>query len=394
MPVPTLTQLARKACIKNVNSITDIGDAEYSLVRPILLKLQNPKQLYQLEQSCPQIVGIDAEIWREFCRRDVPNYEKDPKEPANPQSWYKCYLKLFKAGQKEIDADAAALKATMDGIKKEQAQHKAQQVELRGVKVPGDLKKNIPTIALPKGSSVYRGMGHAKEYSRVPVEKGPPKAVSTLEKIRRETAAQSNFTAATRLQRGVISPREMRAKAVPTKSTVVAAPRQLVEQHQKARVSEPIDPSIRPSAVFNPKKRRIEHVEAKSAVESSSQEAREKRLRALTNPAGAGSSLSSTTPPIPKATTSSNTHPNADASHRQQVKEANSPKRGPSRSHVIANLMSPATPGSNDRVRSKSPLSRAHTSSPQIRPPMRINRGPVNPLMIPKRRPVSQASFS
>lgn len=391
MPFPTLTQLARKACIKNVNSITDIGDAEYSLVRPVLLKLQNPKQLYQLEQNCPQIIGVDAEIWREFCRRDVPNYEKDPQEPANPQSWYRCYQKLYKAGQKEIDADAALLKATMDGIKDKQAQNKAQQVELRGVKVPSGLKKNIPTIALPKGSSVYRGMGHTKEYSRDPVERGPMKIASPLAKIRKEAAAQSHFTAAAKLQRGTILPRDMRAKAVPTKSTIAAAPRRLVEEHQKARVPEPIDPRVESSATFNPRKRRIENVEAEAASVSTSQEAREKRLRALTNPSGVGSSLSSTISPTVKVTTSSTSLPKAGLSHRQQLMKANSPECGPPQSGPTTNPMSPATPGSGNRMRSRSPLPGANASSPQIRPPMRVNRGLHNPLVTPKRRPVSQA---
>lgn len=392
MPFPTLTQMARKACIKNVNNITDIGDAEYSLVRPVLLRLQNPKQLYQLEQNCPQIVGVDAEIWREFCRRDVPNYDKDPQEPSNPKNWFKCYQKLFKAGQQEIDADAALLKATMDGIKDKQAQNKAQQVELRGVKVPSGLKKNIPTIALPKASSVYRGMGHAREYNREPIEKGPPKVVSTMAKIRRETAAQSHFTAATKLQRGTIPPREMRLKATPTKSTIVKAPRQLVEQHQKARISEPIDPSVQPSAAFNPKKRRIEHVEAETSPESLQQEAREKRLRSLTNPSRVGNSLSSTISPTTKASATPDSTSKTDVSDRQRLAESNQLHPKATEAHpATTKLMSPATPGPIPRIRSRSPLSRAGTSSPQIRPPMRVHRGLHNPLVTPKRRPVSQA---
>ena len=191
---------------------------------------------------------------------------------------------------------------------------KPSKLELRGVKVPSGLKKNIPTIALPKGSSVYRGMGYAREYSREPIEKGPPKVVSTLAKIRRETAAQSHFTAATKLQRGTISPREMRLKAMPTQSTIVKAPRQLVEQHQKALIAEPIDPSVQPSAAFNPKKRRIEHVEAERSPESLQQEAREKRLRSLTNPSGVRNSLSSTISPLAKTTASPDPHVKTDVS--------------------------------------------------------------------------------
>ena len=387
MPAQTLAQLARKACIKNVNSITDIGDAEYSVVRPILLKLQNPKQLYQLEQNCPQIIGADAEIWREFCKRDIPDYEKNPQEPANPKSWYKCYQKLYKAGQKEIDADAALLKATMDDIKSKQAQKKAQQVELRGVKVPSGLKKDIPTIALPKGSSVYRGMGHAREYNREFVDKGPPKPVSTLAKIRRETAAQSHFTAAKQLQRGIITPRDAKTPAM--KSTVKAAPRYLIEEHQKAKIPEPIDPTVQKSPVFNPKKRRIEHVELAETA-SSSRESREKRLRALTNPSGTGSPLSSTINPTIKTTPPLQPLSKADSSHRQQLVKADAPQQSFSQSHPTNNKSSPGRPSSSTGIRSRSPISRASTSSPKIRPPMRVHRGPDNPLVAMKRRPLTQ----
>ena len=391
MPVHSLAQLARKACIKNVNSITDVGDAEYDLVRPVLLRLQNPKQLYELEQVCPQIIGADAEIWKEFCKRDVPNYEKNPQEPANPKSWYKCYQKLYKAGQKEIDADAALLKATMDGIKSKQAEHKAQQVELRGVKVPSDLKKNIPTIALPKGSSVYRGMGHAREYSRDPITKTPAKAVSTLAKIRRETAAQSHFTAAKQLQRGIIAPRDMRMKALPTKTTIKTAPKALIEAHQKARIPEPIDPTIQPSPVFNPKKRRIEHVEG-TDTGTPSREAQEKRLRALTNPSSSAySHLSTTVKSAAKATPSPFETPKADFSHRQQLAKINSPQLPLSPSRDSMNSLTPNRPTHGTSLRPGSPISRSNSASPRIRSPMRIHRAPDNPLVAPKRRPLPQA---
>ena len=377
MPAPPLSQLARKACIKNVNSITDIGDAEYSLIRPVLLKLQNPKQLHQLEQNCPQIIGADAELWRDFCKRDIANYEKTPKEPANPKSWYKCYLKLSKAAQKEIDADAALLKATMDGIKNKQAQNTAQQVELRGVKVPTGLRRNLPQIALPQSSSIYREMGHKKEYSREPVEKGPPKAVSTLAKIRRETVAQRHFAGANKLQRGIIAP----VKTIP----VVAAPRQLVEQHQKAKIPEPIDPMLQSAAVFNPRKRRIEHVDTADA----GREAREKRLKAFTNPSNATPAPISSNITPNKATTAFLPLPKADFSVRQALSKLHSPQRSSSQSRTAPNASSPARPSSRTGGTPGSTVSRANTSSPQIRPPMRINRPPANPLMAPKRRPIS-----
>lgn len=390
MPVESLANLARKACIKNVNSITDVGDAEYDLVRPVLLRLQNPKQLYELEQVCPQIIGADAEIWKEFCKRDVPNYEKNPQEPANPKSWYKCYQKLYKAGQQEIDADAALLKATMDDIKSKQAEHKAQQVELRGVKVPSGLKKNIPTIALPKGSSVYRGMGHAREYSREPVAKAPAKPVSTLAKIRKETAAQSHFTAAKQLQRGIIAPRDLRTKALPTTTTIKRAPNSLIEAHQRAKIREPVDPTIQPSPMFNPKKRRIEHV-GTGESDSSSREAREKRLRALTSPSGAQRPPSTIVKPSAKATTPPHETLQVKFTHREELAKINDPQPLESQSRPSVKNLTPGRANHGTGLRPASPIARAKSSSPQIRSPMRIHRAPDNPLVAPKRRPLPQA---
>ena len=384
MPVPSLTQLARKSCIKNVNSITDVGDAEYDLLRPVLLRLQNPKQLYELEQICPQIIGADAEIWKQFCKRDIPNYEKNPQEPSNPKSWYKCYLKLYKAGQHEIDADAAMLKATMDGIKTKQEKNKAQLVEIRGVKVPADLKKNYPTIAPPKGSAVYRGMGRAREYSREPA-----KAVSTLAKIRKETAAQSHFTVAKRSQPGIFTRRDMTTKAIPTKTTIIRAPKALIEEHQKAKISEPIDPTIQPAAVFNPKKRRIEHVEP-AEPDPTSRDAREKRLKALTQSSGARSISSSTADSTVKANTPPREDSTTAVSHRKELAKANSPRPLPTQSRSAANSLTPDRANKGTIIRAGSPIARAKSSSP-LRTPMRIHRNPSNPLMVPKRRPSPRA---
>ncbi len=67
MPAPSLRQLAKSACIKNIRctslysllhvdclklplAITDVGDVPYELIRPVLIKLENPEQLVCLEQ--------------------------------------------------------------------------------------------------------------------------------------------------------------------------------------------------------------------------------------------------------------------------------------------------------------------------------------------------------
>jgi len=45
MTVPSLYQLARKACVRNIVNIDSIGDEPYELLREVLLKVENPDQL-------------------------------------------------------------------------------------------------------------------------------------------------------------------------------------------------------------------------------------------------------------------------------------------------------------------------------------------------------------
>lgn len=69
MPAPSLAQLVRRILIKNITSsysefastfyllilcsvVTDIGDMPYDIIRPILLKLENPQQLVSTNVPC------------------------------------------------------------------------------------------------------------------------------------------------------------------------------------------------------------------------------------------------------------------------------------------------------------------------------------------------------
>ena len=45
MPVESLSDLARKACVKNIKRLFDIGECPYDLVRSALLKVESPEQL-------------------------------------------------------------------------------------------------------------------------------------------------------------------------------------------------------------------------------------------------------------------------------------------------------------------------------------------------------------
>ncbi|KIW64971.1 hypothetical protein PV04_07265 [Phialophora macrospora] len=128
MPADSLLDMARRVAGRNVHKITDIGDVSYNVIRPVLLKIESPEQLYQLELNSPQLVGNTAELWLNFMRRDIPDYELKPHVPKNPTSWYKVYTKLKKEASKAAADAEAVLKATLSGIKSMKEENLAEVV--------------------------------------------------------------------------------------------------------------------------------------------------------------------------------------------------------------------------------------------------------------------------
>ncbi|KMU75559.1 hypothetical protein CISG_04962 [Coccidioides immitis RMSCC 3703] len=97
--------MARRACVKQAKAIDDVGDAPYGLVRPILLKVENPRQLHALETNSPQLKEYTGEIWIEFIKRDIP-FWRDVKLPENPESWFNFYRSLRQQALRELELQA------------------------------------------------------------------------------------------------------------------------------------------------------------------------------------------------------------------------------------------------------------------------------------------------
>ncbi|EXJ56498.1 hypothetical protein A1O7_06842 [Cladophialophora yegresii CBS 114405] len=128
MPADSLLDMARRVAGRNIHKITDIGDVSYNIIRPVLLKIESPEQLYQLELNSPQLVGNTSELWLNFMKRDIPDYELKPHIPTNPMSWYKVYKKLKKEASKAASDAEAVLKATLSGIKSMKEENLAEVV--------------------------------------------------------------------------------------------------------------------------------------------------------------------------------------------------------------------------------------------------------------------------
>ncbi|KAI1653041.1 hypothetical protein F4813DRAFT_383552 [Daldinia decipiens] len=95
--------------------ISDVGSAPYKILRSILLKIDNPAQLREVEEKSPHIQGDDAEL------------KKHNFEPRNPTLWYKIYDKYKKIEVEEKRAALEKLTSSLKTIKKEK-QEKASKV--------------------------------------------------------------------------------------------------------------------------------------------------------------------------------------------------------------------------------------------------------------------------
>ena len=149
MPVLTLSKLAVQCAIKHVRDITDLGDAPFKLVEPIILKIDNAQQLKELEEKCPQFRGEDRAVWQALIKRDIPNSED--YEPKNPLNWSRLYFKLYREWEKEIQSSSQALAKSLGKINEEKEKHQmtfSNKISNRGGSNPSHLRRERPKDAM------------------------------------------------------------------------------------------------------------------------------------------------------------------------------------------------------------------------------------------------------
>jgi elongin-A len=255
--------------------LTDVGSFEYWTIRSILKRIDSPEQLHQIEQRSPQILGEDAELWRAFIARDIPNWQTKNYVPKNPLKWYEVYCKYKKEQQKEIERDEEVLRNSMMGLKKERETHVSKVVDLRALpKVPKDPRMLANNGGVPIGKA--RGFKKEGASSLMWTSGSKTKLTdgkSVLTRARREAKEISQMSKLSR------PTHQLKARM----GQVTKAPAGMVNEYQKAN-----QPAVRilsrkqkPSPTFS------------GGITGSSRpslEERETRLRALTSPPKNGGS--------------------------------------------------------------------------------------------------------
>ncbi|KAI4192501.1 MAG: hypothetical protein LQ346_004273 [Caloplaca aetnensis] len=279
MPAPSLSELTRRALTKNIANVTDIGDIPYQIIRPVLLKIENPNQLQMLEERSPQLYGADAEIWVSLIKRDIPDGDKKLLYPKNPENWWKVYRKMRNDYEKVVQNDAAKLKAAFTGI---QSAKDSRQIRIM---------EGIPKI--PKLDGMQ--FAHAAEYNRI---KKPPKLVKPPTSVIRFTGGSKTKTLT---GKGVMDKARREAQEMSRfrKTNVMATPTHMLSGLSRfvpptppkdnfetpTRINRPPPPKKHVEFFMpGPRKPPVGSAEAERIATAAKVEERERRLSTLINP--------------------------------------------------------------------------------------------------------------
>ncbi|KAI6882921.1 hypothetical protein KC360_g5435 [Hortaea werneckii] len=288
MPAPTLISIAQRACVRALPNITDVSDIPYELLRPVLKKIINPSHLREIEQNSPHIGDADAELWRAFIVRDIPNWREKMLEPKNPRSWGKVYRKLVREEERAKEEQEAQLAAAMSGIKQEKDANRAQYVQ-----------KVIPQGGSSRGKAFVDGQPNPAASTgwggiRVPSLKNAKRGPDALAAIRKQSSQAAK-------DKGIYKRQDtFNHRMGPTngRSQIKAAPDWMIREKTKpatgpavpARAEAQGRAGQQGQGVFTGKREPTARDRALDQAVRSSNAEREARLRALTGakPGGGG----------------------------------------------------------------------------------------------------------
>ncbi|KAL1310921.1 hypothetical protein AAFC00_001146 [Neodothiora populina] len=310
--VPSLIEMCQRAAIRDAIDIRDVGELPYRLVRPMLRKITNPGQLAEIEEASPHIAEDSGEIWRTFIKRDIPDGDRkmQANAPANPADWGKVYRKLKRADQRQQDAAEEQLKAALSGKKSEKAKNAV----------------NIIHSVIPQGKKNVWGGAPRDAPSGTQALRNARTAADQLKILKSQTATRQQGRNAALS----IASHELQQR----RGVVQQAPRSMVSQYNRnqPKIQQPPVPTQtapRPT-VFAPRTNtRSASERAINMATIKEQEAKEKRLRALT---ASSSSRPSTTvarksasPPARPASHPSSSLPSQSASRMPRKRPAYDP---------------------------------------------------------------------
>jgi elongin-A len=392
MPVSTLQAMATRNCIRNAAGITDIGDMPYELVKPILKKIDNPRQMKEIEDASPHLRELNAEVWKDFIRKHIPkgNTILNEVDIKNPAKWRTYYFKLLKEKEQREKEDELKLEAAMKGLTKEKEESKANfipkvipQRQKQGFFVDGQPNPNASSygIVKPTPGLKYAKSGHD---AIAAIRKATQQAVRD-----RPGWKDKNIMSTTRQ---ILTPKSQ-IKAAPAWMVQEAMqPRSAAEIAQRNAAQKTGAPANQAKpAIFAPKaNKRL--TELDTAVQNAEREARLLALtRPKTKPATAAASPSASSAASPPAQAASPPRPATAPKTKLASAAASRPAPGavsppaqavsPPRSVNTTNLSPPA---STMTLSGDNPL--AKLLNPNPTPIVRKRPAPATSIFMPPKK--------
>lgn len=288
MPAPTLLSLATRSCIRNLPGILDVADTPYDLIRTVLKKIQNPQHLHEIEKNSPHIADADAELWRTFIARDIPQWEDKILEPKNPRSWWKVYRKLIREEEQAKEEQEKILEEAMSGVKKAREEHRTQIV---GKVIPQQGGARSRAAFVDGQPNPHAGSGWGGAAARTPALQNAKKGKDFIAAMRKQSVLAAKQIGVGGAGKGGFGRESMLLSG---RQQIKSAPAWMVRDLRKpvpaaALVARTGSPASRRGGaqVFAPRKGPT--VAERAINEAVAQnKAREARLRALTNPGAKG----------------------------------------------------------------------------------------------------------
>lgn len=132
--------------LRNVASITDIGEMPFDSARPILKHIENPAQLHELEVNCPQLTAEPeqmAEIWSRLLYKKFPKWDEKGYAIDDDMSWYDTFVAVKDAVDRDNAEATAQLQRQLAGFDRDKEGHATLLVNNRALlrKMPGATAK-------------------------------------------------------------------------------------------------------------------------------------------------------------------------------------------------------------------------------------------------------------
>ncbi|KAI1109020.1 hypothetical protein F5Y14DRAFT_433903 [Nemania sp. NC0429] len=161
--VKSLIELCTAVCIRHIKEIKDVGDLPYGKVRSILLKVDNPGQLRQIEINSPHLDAETSECWKRLIARDFPVLSaRNGFIPSNPKSWHKIYAKYQHLDREAKRVAEEKLKNAFKEIKKEKDESVSQVINYDSRKLP-----RLPRDVKPQVGTRPKGWRHGHDQSEL-----------------------------------------------------------------------------------------------------------------------------------------------------------------------------------------------------------------------------------